>query len=320
MLTDFVYFAQAGDGGPIKIGTSRRVAHDLNRIQSEIPFTLNTLKVVDGGRTLESKLHKALSDYHIRSDWYEPSGPLMSLVSSFEDQSHKLGLTTIPVKVEDDQSVVKGRRRSLLDKVTPHVYVARVPDGPFRIGFSWTIENHLNVLQEAVPYKLDLITVLECVPSIVDEVCADLSEHRLHGQWFEPSLEVQLAVDTLPERVRGGMSAARFYGGRDIRSISSDDINLQAQWLHDDLDHVYRRAHAPFASVLHLKSGASVPRLHMTVVEAQDILREEISSNPDRVSGICLYQRPLHLNHADRITWAFSSTVGDCPGGCAGFL
>lgn len=318
MLTSYVYFVQAGTDGPVRIGTSTRVAHDLNMIQAELPFQLQVLRITRGDRSLEGRLHKALSEYCLRGDWYEPSGPLMNLISSFEDVSHELGVFSSPPTYDIADLSSSG---SLLDKVTPHVYVVRVPSGAIRIGFSWNLESHLKLLQEAVPETLETVTVLECVPSIVDELCAELEPHRIHGQWFKPDLEVQLAIDTLPDRVAHGMGIARFYGGRELAISSGESVKYKAHWLAEDLDHVYRRAHAQFGSVVHLKSGAVVPRYHMTVVEAQDVLREEVEQNKDHVESVCLFRRSLN-NKLDPEcgVWVYHVSVGSCPGGCASLL
>jgi len=66
----FVYFIQASQGGPVKIGTSRSPERRLARLQESSGFDLALLTVVPGNRSLESKIHRELSAWRLRGEWF----------------------------------------------------------------------------------------------------------------------------------------------------------------------------------------------------------------------------------------------------------
>jgi len=57
-----VYFIQAGDAGPIKIGHTNDVRKRLSMIQTSAPDHLRLLAVMDGGEAEERALHRELTD------------------------------------------------------------------------------------------------------------------------------------------------------------------------------------------------------------------------------------------------------------------
>lgn len=78
--TGCVYFVQAVDGGPIKIGltmvTSQRST--LQQVQRGNPRELRMTRLVKGGRGLENLLHRHFKAERIRTngEWFEPSDRL----------------------------------------------------------------------------------------------------------------------------------------------------------------------------------------------------------------------------------------------------
>lgn len=68
-----VYFIEAVNGGFIKIGVSRRGRSGelrLRDLQVGCPFTLRLLSQVEGGRSLEARLHQQFRKYHVRGEWF----------------------------------------------------------------------------------------------------------------------------------------------------------------------------------------------------------------------------------------------------------
>lgn len=314
MSTTFVYFIRSAEDGPVRVGTSSRVTHDLRHIQRNNALPLEVLCVTPGSKLLEDKVHRLFLGDRLHGDWYQPSDSLMAFIGSLPNVAGDLGLTSAQLPGGDD---IAGITDYLLSSVSPHLYVLRAASGPVRIGFSWTVESHLRILRECVPEELELVTLIECSPSVVDQICEDLSPYRIRGQWFQPTLEVQLVIDTLPERISSGRDPASFYGGRKIRRLLGEQVEDQSRWLHADLESVFRRSYAQFASIVHLHSGAVVVRRHLTVVEAQDILREEIRESRERISGICLFRRAFDTEAIRLGHWRHSSSIGDCPGSCS---
>lgn len=92
-LPVFVYFAQAGNGGPIKIGSSTNVERRVAGIAHHLPET-RLLRVLQRGRFTERALHwlfaknhhKGMSPRVSASEWYEPVPELLALISDPDPQ------------------------------------------------------------------------------------------------------------------------------------------------------------------------------------------------------------------------------------------
>lgn len=80
-----VYFIQAVNGGPIKIGKSKDVETRLSQIQYANDMgKLEVLGVVDGYTETERFLHHIFADYRIdpRREWFEPAQPLLDFIAN----------------------------------------------------------------------------------------------------------------------------------------------------------------------------------------------------------------------------------------------
>lgn len=80
-----IYFVQAGETGPIKIGTCRPEHLDgrIRNLQTGCWLTLTVrLAVEPGGRELESRLHSLFSDDWIDREWFYPSEAVLGLIRS----------------------------------------------------------------------------------------------------------------------------------------------------------------------------------------------------------------------------------------------
>jgi hypothetical protein len=78
-----VYFVQAENGGPIKIGKATDVERRVADLQRTNPFTLRVLAVAEGGSTLETQLHQRFASDRKHNEWFEPSRELMRLISDY---------------------------------------------------------------------------------------------------------------------------------------------------------------------------------------------------------------------------------------------
>jgi len=68
-----IYFIQAGEGGPIKIGyTGSDPRLRLSSLQSMSPSQLAILAVIEGTEDDEHALHLLLRQYRIRREWFQP--------------------------------------------------------------------------------------------------------------------------------------------------------------------------------------------------------------------------------------------------------
>jgi hypothetical protein len=68
-----VYFVQATDGGPIKIGKSNvvQLRDRVASLQIANPAELRVLACIAGDHRTEHQLHVALSAYRVRGEWFE---------------------------------------------------------------------------------------------------------------------------------------------------------------------------------------------------------------------------------------------------------
>ena len=65
-----IYFIQAGDNGPVKIGYSINPEKRLQALQTSHPQKLRMITVIDGDRDLEKELHEYFSDESVSGEWF----------------------------------------------------------------------------------------------------------------------------------------------------------------------------------------------------------------------------------------------------------
>jgi hypothetical protein len=68
--TGFVYYVQAEQGGPIKIGSTTNVAKRLIGLQNGSPLLLKLIGVEPGGRLRERELHIKLHYWRLHGEWF----------------------------------------------------------------------------------------------------------------------------------------------------------------------------------------------------------------------------------------------------------
>jgi hypothetical protein len=66
-----VYFIQGESGGAIKVGFSTELAKRLSQLQTGFPDTLRLLLAIPGTQDREKAIHKRLSKYWLRGEWYK---------------------------------------------------------------------------------------------------------------------------------------------------------------------------------------------------------------------------------------------------------
>jgi hypothetical protein len=76
-----VYFAQAKDGGPIKIGQSCHPRIRVYGIRAKTKVKLELLGIMtDGTGNLEGELHTKFSRERIQGEWFTPSKRLVDYI------------------------------------------------------------------------------------------------------------------------------------------------------------------------------------------------------------------------------------------------
>ena len=77
-----VYFIQANQNGPVKIGTAEDVIGRLRELQTAHYMTLRLLREIDGDRRIESALHKQFASLRIRGEWFAFHPDMMTVTAA----------------------------------------------------------------------------------------------------------------------------------------------------------------------------------------------------------------------------------------------
>lgn len=75
-----IYFIQARDGGPIKIGMAFNVAKRLKELQCGHPAELCVIGTFAGDPSDESRLHSELSRYRVHGEWFSDSDEVRAAI------------------------------------------------------------------------------------------------------------------------------------------------------------------------------------------------------------------------------------------------
>jgi len=78
----YIYFIQAGNGGPIKIGTAYDVQQRRDTLQTGNPNELRILCAFPGSEAGERKFHKHFEEERLSGEWFKPTGRVMQVVRS----------------------------------------------------------------------------------------------------------------------------------------------------------------------------------------------------------------------------------------------
>lgn len=73
-----IYFVQAKEGGPIKIGYSANVWKRMSSLRSSNPEYLNLLGVMEGDRTEEKRVHSLFK--RKQGEWFDDSPELQEFI------------------------------------------------------------------------------------------------------------------------------------------------------------------------------------------------------------------------------------------------
>ncbi len=78
----FVYFIQAGDAGPIKIGKADKPDRRVKQLQIASPYRLHLRAVCCGDVAAERYLHSVFADHQLEAEWFTATPDLLALVDS----------------------------------------------------------------------------------------------------------------------------------------------------------------------------------------------------------------------------------------------
>lgn len=72
-----VYFIQAGEAGPVKIGHSARPRLRLANMQIGNPDRLRIIRLFEGGAPEELALHERFAEHRIVGEWFSPAPDIL---------------------------------------------------------------------------------------------------------------------------------------------------------------------------------------------------------------------------------------------------
>lgn len=76
-----IYFIQSGNNGPIKIGhTTKNVEQRVRSLQTASPYPLKIIGLIEGDVTLEQIIHKKLSKFRLRGEWFKCKPEVLKLI------------------------------------------------------------------------------------------------------------------------------------------------------------------------------------------------------------------------------------------------
>ncbi|WP_424140409.1 GIY-YIG nuclease family protein [Roseomonas chloroacetimidivorans] len=73
-----VYFIQAGENGPVKIGTTESILRRIALIQNGQAEPVRLLHLFEGGREEEQALHRRFREYRLRGEWFRPASEIIA--------------------------------------------------------------------------------------------------------------------------------------------------------------------------------------------------------------------------------------------------
>lgn len=78
-----LYFIQAGEGGPVKIGATRNVEARLRDMQTGNAHDLIVLGAIAGVSSRDEKrVHARFEEHHIRGEWFRPHPELLQFIEA----------------------------------------------------------------------------------------------------------------------------------------------------------------------------------------------------------------------------------------------
>jgi Meiotically up-regulated gene 113 len=75
-----IYFIQAGENGPIKIGLAIQPETRKKKLQTAHYEELRIIGILDGNEETEKQLHMQFAEYRIRGEWFHPSHEILQFI------------------------------------------------------------------------------------------------------------------------------------------------------------------------------------------------------------------------------------------------
>lgn len=88
LAIDYVYFMQAGQGGPIKIGRAADPEARTRGVQTSNANTLKVLLLIPDA-SLERKFHRWFRHHHIKGEWFKAHPEILRFVNTLARQTRQ---------------------------------------------------------------------------------------------------------------------------------------------------------------------------------------------------------------------------------------
>lgn len=192
-----VYFIQAGDHGPIKIGTTKDGNEEarLQTLQTGCAEDLSLVAVEPGGVDEERRLHERFAEYRLRGEWFRPGVKLAAYLDrmdllppeAFEAYAYARSLSA-----QADRDLARSYGKAWKEAITPmsefpgcvHAIFLNHPRPP-----SWLARladedyRRRHPIDESLTLKEQMDRALGCPPT-----AAEVQRARLARQ-YGPALE-----------------------------------------------------------------------------------------------------------------------------------
>lgn len=104
----YVYFAQQGLGGAIKIGYSTRPASRLGQLRTSSSQPIRLLCLISGSLSDERELHERFASDRLSGEWFRPSAELIELAEALM-AARGVQLPTAPERGDLDEFTARAR-------------------------------------------------------------------------------------------------------------------------------------------------------------------------------------------------------------------
>lgn len=107
-----IYFVQAGDAGPIKIGYTGSLKRRLPHLQNGAHEPLKVLGVRQGDQSDEKALHRRFDAHRLRGEWFRPDNEILAFLSEpvgvkTNPGRKPSGMALKPITFKTDEAEVK---------------------------------------------------------------------------------------------------------------------------------------------------------------------------------------------------------------------
>lgn len=99
----WVYFVQAGEGGPIKIGKAMNPSQRIGNLQVGNPHEVKLLHCLPDTGCTEGRIQGIFEESHLRGEWYNPTPDLLEFIDALKSKTEGRARQFISRTIRDRQ-------------------------------------------------------------------------------------------------------------------------------------------------------------------------------------------------------------------------